>query len=143
MRIKTQVMALCLALLTVLSLAGCGQNTRSMVLRVGLVGQSAVPDPAMVTTDSEKIVVSHLYENLMKLTPDGEGGTQVTGGQVRSYHCEDELDGTQTYTFTLRSDLTWSDGQPVTASDFVYAWQRLADPDTKSPNAALLSVVAG
>lgn len=144
MRIKTQVIALCLALLTLLTvLAGCGQNTRSMVLRVGLVGQSAVPDPAMVTTDSEKIVVSHLYENLMKLTPDGEGGTQVTGGQVRSYHCEDELDGTQTYTFTLRGDLTWSDGQPVTASDFVYAWQRLADPDTKSPNASLLSVVAG
>ena len=136
MRIKTQVIALCLALLTLLTvLAGCGQNTRSMVLRVGLVGQSTVPDPAMVTTDSEKIVVSHLYENLMKLTPDGEGGTQVTGGQARSYHCQDELDGTQTYTFTLRGDLTWSDGQPVTARDFVYAWQRLADPDTKSPNA--------
>lgn len=144
MKIKTKIMALCLALLAVLTVpAGCGQNTQSMVLRVGLVGQSAVPDPAMVTADSEKIVVSHLYENLMKLTPDGEGGTQVTGGQARSYHCEDELDGTQTYTFTLRDDLTWSDGQPVTAGDFVYAWQRLVDPDTASPNASLLSVVAG
>ena len=52
MKIKTKVMALCLALLTVLSLAGCGQDSQTTVLRVGLVGQSTVPDPAMVTTDS-------------------------------------------------------------------------------------------
>lgn len=143
MRIKTQITALCLALLTALSLAGCGADSQTLSLRVGLVGESAVPDPAMVTTDSEKIVVSHLYENLMKLTAGGEGAAQISGGQARSYRCEDELDGTQTYTFTLRSDLTWSDGQPVTAADFVYAWQRLADPDTQSPNASLLSVVAG
>lgn len=42
-------------------------------------------------------------------------------------------DGTYTYTFKLREDAKWSDGQPVTANDFVYSWRRLVDPATASP----------
>ena len=55
---------------------------------------------------------------------------------------EENFDGTTTYTFHLRS-ARWSDGQAVTADDFVYAWQRLANPLTLSPNAELLSAVQG
>lgn len=36
------------------------------------------------------------------------------------------------WTFHLRKDAKWSDGTPVTAEDFVYSWQRLADPNTAS-----------
>lgn len=143
MKITTKVTALLLTLLMVLSLSGCRKDGTSLSLRIGLVGECTVPDPAMVMTDSEKILVNHLYENLMKLAPNGEGGSQVTSGLARSYRCEDELDGTQTYTFTLRDGVKWSNGQPLTAGDFVYAWRRLADPATQSPNASLLSVVAG
>lgn len=142
MKSARKITALCLTLLLVLSLAGCGRDD-TMTLRIGLLGQSVVPECAMVRTDSEKIVVSHLYDNLMRLALDGEGGTKVVSEQAANFHCEDELDGTQTYTFTLRSGLTWSDGQPVTAGDYVYAWQHLADPATASPNAYLMSVVAG
>lgn len=142
MKRAKRIAALLLTLVMVLSLAGCGKKDDSS-LRIGLTGRCTVPDPAMATTDSEKIVVSHLYENLMKLTPGGDGSISVVSAQARSYHCEDELDGTQTYTFTLRDDIKWSDGQRVTANDFVYAWQRLADPATGSPNASLLSVVSG
>ena len=39
-----------------------------------------------------------------------------------------------TYTFKLRDDAKWSNGDPVTAGDFVYAWRRLADPATASTN---------
>lgn len=45
----------------------------------------------------------------------------------------------KTYTFTLRKDLKWSDGKQVTAKDYVYAWQRLADPKTKSEYAYIAS----
>ncbi|GGH88737.1 oligopeptide transport system substrate-binding protein [Pullulanibacillus pueri] len=38
----------------------------------------------------------------------------------------------KTYTFTIRDDANWSNGDPVTAADFVYAWRRLTDPKTKS-----------
>lgn len=101
-------------------------------LRVCLPELPGTLDPAMVTTDSERIVVSHLYENLMKLSSDGQGGSRVEARAARKYTCTDNNDGTQTYTFTLR-DMKWSDGQKVTAADFVYAWQRLADPGHGPP----------
>ena len=142
MKRTIRAIALVMALMMVLALAGCGTED-TMTVRVGLVGENELPEPAMVSNDGEKTVVSHLYENLMKLVPDGEGGVQLLPGQARNYECEDEVDGTQTYTFKLRDDITWSDGKPVTADDFVYAWQHLADPAVKSPNASLLSVVAG
>ena len=97
----------------------------------------------MVTTDAERTVVGHLYENLMKLWPDAEGGVSAIYGMAKSSRVEENDDGTVTYVFTLRNDITWSDGQSVTAQDFVYAWQRLVDPETNSPNAALLNMVAG
>jgi oligopeptide transport system substrate-binding protein len=45
----------------------------------------------------------------------------------------------KTYTFTLRKNLKWSNGEQVTAKDYVYAWQRLADPKTKSEYAYIAS----
>ncbi|MBM7644022.1 oligopeptide transport system substrate-binding protein [Scopulibacillus daqui] len=39
----------------------------------------------------------------------------------------------KTYTFKLRKDAKWSDGSPVTANDFVYAWRKMVDPKTASP----------
>ena len=142
MKRTIRTIALLLALMMVLALSGCGTED-AMTVRVGLVGENELPEPAMVSNDGEKMVVSHLYENLMKLVPDGEGGVLLQNGQARSCECVDELDGTQTYTFKLRDDIKWTDGQTVTAEDFVYAWQHLADPKVKSPNASLLSVVAG
>lgn len=44
-----------------------------------------------------------------------------------------------TYTIPLRKEATWSNGTPVTANDFVYAWQRVVDPEYGSPSAFLLS----
>ncbi len=40
------------------------------------------------------------------------------------------------WTFHLRKDAKWSNGEPVTARDFVYSWQRLVDPKTASPYAS-------
>lgn len=130
-------LALCLALL----LAGCGETRTEpakLALRIAMADAPATLDPAMLTTDTEKTVAGHLYENLMKLTTEG-----VVPAQCKSYTCEDNLDGTETYTFILRDGAAWSDGRGVSAFDFVYSWKRLADPATASPNAALLNMVAG
>jgi len=48
------------------------------------------------------------------------------------------LDHGKTYRFHLRKDALLSDGKPVTAYDFVYAWQRLLDPKTAAPYAFFL-----
>ena len=81
----------------------------------------------------------------MRVTADSTGKTSVLPGMAKSVDQEEETkEGaiTVTYTFRLRS-ARWSDGQPVTAGDFVYAWQRLANPATGSRYADLLSVVKG
>ena len=55
--------------------------------------------------------------------------TEVVCGQAASYEVSEDL---CVYTFTLRDDIFWSDGEPVKAQDFVYSWQRLVDPATAS-----------
>ncbi|MBT0726959.1 oligopeptide ABC transporter substrate-binding protein OppA [Rosenbergiella australiborealis] len=45
------------------------------------------------------------------------------------------------WTFHLRPGITWSNGQPITAQDFVYSWQRLADPKTASPYQSYISAI--
>ena len=45
----------------------------------------------------------------------------------------------KTWTFHLRKDAKWSNGDPVTAHDFVFAWRRLVDPATAAPYASYLS----
>lgn len=144
MKYTKRIVALLLAAVIALGLlTGCGKNDDEMSLRVSLPEGITTLDPAMVTTDTEKMVVNHLFENLMKFSNDGEGGVRAGNGMARNYQCEENLDGTETYTFTLRSGLKWSDGSPVTADDFVFAWRRLVNPATNSPNAALLDMVEG
>ena len=52
-------------------------------------------------------------------------------------------DGTVTYTYTLRDDLQWSDGQPIKASDFVFSWNRAADPATGADYGYMFEIVDG
>lgn len=75
----------------------------------------------------------HVYEGLYKLDAKGE----VVLGQASAVDVsEDGL----TYTFTLRDDITWSDGVAVTAADFVYGWQFLKD--TAKDYSELLSMIS-
>lgn len=130
------------AVLTAGLLSGCGQKEKQLKLSVCAGGDVATFDPAYVTETSDATVVGSLYENLMRLTTDVSGKTTVTEGIARKVDVEENYDGTETYTFRLRST-RWSDGKALTAQDFVYAWQRLVSPATNSPNAGLLSMVKG
>jgi oligopeptide transport system substrate-binding protein len=132
------------AVLCLILLAGCEENRQAsgLTLSVCLGGAPESLDPVRATSAEDETVIGHLYENLMKVAVDTSGKTTVTAGAAKSYDVDENYDGTVTYTFHLRG-AKWSDGAAVTAQDFVYAWQRLANPATNSPNAALLSVVAG
>ncbi len=96
-------------------------------------------DPALNSAVDGAIMLGHMFEGLMKwkdsgVETNGSEGTctnaELTEGQAESYEKVVNDDGTVTYTFTLREDAKWSDGQPVTAGDFVYSWQRLVNPET-------------
>lgn len=132
-------------LLCVSLLAGCAKDSDGMALSACVGAAPGSLDPIYAEDISGQTVLAHLYENLMRVTVDSAGKTSVINGMAKSVDQEEEAkDGaiTVTYTFRLRS-ARWSDGQPVTAGDFVYAWQRLANPATGSRYADLLSVVSG
>jgi len=83
-------------------------------------------DPQIVEDVSGADIVRDLFEGLMNQDADGN----LIPGVATGFTTNDAKD---VYTFTLRDNAKWSDGNPVTAGDFVYAWRRLADPETASP----------
>ncbi|MGM9662635.1 MAG: peptide ABC transporter substrate-binding protein [Oscillospiraceae bacterium] len=135
--------ALLAALLLVSMLSACGGEEETVTLRVCLGGAQETLDPAYTETDDNASILYHLYENLLRQESDGEGGVELVNGVASDYTETDNYDGTISYTFTISSAAKWSDGQPVKAEDFVYAWQRLLDPETASPNSGLLAMIEG
>ena len=87
-------------------------------------------DPHKVSGDWENRVVGDYIEGLV--TEDASA--KAIPGQAESWEISE--DGT-VYTFHLRDDAMWTDGTPVTAGDFVFAFQRLMDPATASDYAYL------
>ena len=118
---------LCAALLP-----GCAKDGEGMALSVCVGAAPESLDPIYAEDTGGQTVLAHLYENLMRVTVDVSGSPTVTGGMAKTVDQEESYDGTVTYTFRLRS-AKWSDGVNVKAGDFVYAWQRLADPASRSP----------
>ncbi len=92
-----------------------------MVLHRGNGAEPETMDPQKSTGVTEANIQYEVFEGLTTYTPDG----QVTPGAAESWDISD--DG-KTYTFHLR-DAKWSNGDPVTAADFVYSFQRLVDPN--------------
>ena len=124
-------------------LSGCAENAaEGMELSVSVGSRVTTLDPIYAEDLESQNVLVHLYENLMRVAPDGSGGSTVMNGMAKSVDVEENVDGTVTYTFRLRS-AKWSDGETVTAQDFVYAWRRLVNPASHAPYATLLSVVCG
>ena len=91
-------------------------------------------DPQRGRTDSEHTVLRDLYEGLTSLN----GDARPMPGAASAWTLSD--DG-KTYTFTLRSGLRWSNGDPLVAEDFVFALRRLVDPETASPYAQVVDAI--
>ncbi len=83
-------------------------------------------DPQVVEDVSGSEIVRDLFEGLHNQDSDGN----LVPGVAVSFTANDAKDE---YTFTLRPEAKWSNGDAVVAGDFVYAWQRLVDPELASP----------
>lgn len=134
-------MALALALMMLLSIAACGNEEEGTVLRVCLGGAQESLDPADTQTDDNATILYHLYENLLRQQSEGVGVVTLVNGVATAYTETDNYDGTISYSFTLSPTAKWSDGQAVTAEDFVYSWRRLLMEE--GPNREILSMIEG
>ena len=90
----------------------------------------------MAGDSSSAGIIDQLFSGLVELTPEMD----VVPDLAHSWEVSE--DGRR-FTFHLRDNLHWSDGAPLTARDFEYAWKRALDPATRSPNASLLYEVKG
>lgn len=97
---------------------------QTFTYRVG--DESPSIDPGLVEDVDGSDVVRDLFEGLYN---QDAAGNLVPGVALRHEVSDDGL----VYTFTLRDNAKWSNGDPVTAGDFVYAWQRAASPELASP----------
>lgn len=105
-------------------------------LRRGLPGEPRTLDPQLADDDFSFQVIRDLYEGL---TAENQSG-QIIPGVADSW----TLDETGTiYTFYLRPDAKWSNGDKTVAAEFVQGLRRAVDPKTASGSAALLAVIKG
>ncbi|MGM3160629.1 oligopeptide ABC transporter substrate-binding protein OppA [Dickeya undicola] len=87
-------------------------------------------DPHKIEGVPESNIARDLLEGLLVTSPDGHPAP----GVAESWDNKDF----KVWTFHLRKDAKWSNGDPVTAQDFVYSWQRISNPKTASPYASYL-----
>ncbi len=155
---KRKMLALLMASMMTIGLMGCGSGTAATATSAasGEAAQAAGSDasgsaqastsdlnvmletpvesldPQQATDGTSFEVIADYTDGLMQMDADGKSVPAI----AESYDVS--TDGL-TYTFHLRKDAKWSNGDPVTAADFVFGWQRAVDPSVASEYAYMLS----
>lgn len=146
---KSKFSLLSIVLLVALVLGGCfsgekepvgaGDEDKSEGKKVLRLNNSSEPGslhPGMAQGTHDSWVLEHAFEGLTKKTPEGE----IVDGMAEKWDVsEDGL----TWTFHLKDDVKWSNGDPVTAEDFEYAWKYALHPETASQYAYQLYYLDG
>ena len=149
-----KTLAMLLALVMMMSLVACGGGSDDAAtndaaepvttLNMCLASEPDTLDPALNSAVDGATMVAHLFSGLAKWDLDAEGKTVIVAD------CAEELvegvvneDGTVTYTYTLKDGMKWSDGQDLTAADFVFAWKRAASEELGADYGYMFEVVKG
>ncbi|MBI2627835.1 MAG: hypothetical protein HYW71_00150 [Candidatus Niyogibacteria bacterium] len=99
------------------------------VLYEGVIGFPRFINPLIAVSEADHDLTELIYAGLLK--SDGQGGLKSELAEKYEIS-EDNL----TYTFFLKENLRWSDGQPITAQDIIFTVKLAQDPFTKSPKRA-------
>ena len=127
---KITAFLLLAALAVSLLFAGCSHSgTDGQIFRYDITSEPTNLDPQLANDHESMLVIQNSFEGLLTVDEDN----QIAQGVAERYEVSDD---DLIYTFYLRQDAKWSDGTPVTAEDFVFAFQRLVDPATLSPHAS-------
>ncbi|MEG2254462.1 MAG: peptide ABC transporter substrate-binding protein, partial [Vagococcus sp.] len=130
-------------------LAACGSDKKSeskdssskdgakteQVAKFGIPQEIASLDPARATDKVSFGALNQIYEGLYRM--DENNKPTPAGAKELAEVSKDGL----TYTLKLREESKWTNGEPVMAKDYVYAWQRVIDPETASEYAYLIESV--
>ncbi len=111
-------------------------SSKSKSINVSIGSEPPTLDPQLATDNVSGEIIKNVFEGL---TRSGSDGKVEYAAAESSTVSDDGL----TYTFKLRKDAVWSNGDAVTAGDFAYAWKRALNPATASEYASLLYVIKG
>ena len=121
------------SIVTLTACSGDSGSSSEKILKVAKDTELASMDQHIATDGLSFEVIAATIEGLYTSDADGNAIPAI----AKSYDVsEDGL----VYTFHLREDAKWSNGDPVMANDFVYAWRRLVDPNTASEYAFIMDV---
>ena len=99
-------------------------SSEGQVVHYSAPTELSTMDTALITDINSSNYLGHVIEGLLRIDEEGNPVPAIAADEGTI--SEDGL----TYTYKLREDAVWSNGDPVTANDFVYAMQKLVDPDT-------------
>lgn len=111
-------------------------TTGGKAFRLNIHSEPSTLDPALMEDNVSGTLATGIYEGLTRKNENGESVPATAESFVKS---DDGL----TYTFTIRDDAKWSNGDPVTANDFEYSWKRALDPATGSTYAYQFYYIVG
>ncbi|HYF77111.1 MAG TPA: peptide ABC transporter substrate-binding protein [Symbiobacteriaceae bacterium] len=106
-------------------------------IRINIGTDPKTLDPIVSTGVPDAMVQTALFAGLMMLDNDGRPQPDLAKEMPKVTN-----DG-KTYTFTLRDNLKWSNGDPITAEDFIYSWKKALDPRVASEYAYQLHYIVG
>jgi oligopeptide transport system substrate-binding protein len=112
-----------------------GGEAAEQVLRIGWGAEPPSLDPGKATDTTSSNVILTLMDPLVKLNPDT---LEPEPSLAESWTVEGPV-----VTFKLREDATWTNGDPVTAQDFVYSWKRTLSPELAADYAYQLYGIKG
>lgn len=124
------------SIVAAVALTGCGANNAntSKELNVPIATDVATLDPSLATDSYSGELIGNTQAGLTRVNAEGK----VVNELAKSIDVSS--DGL-TYTIELKDNLKWSNGDAITAENFVYSWQRAVDPKTASQYAYIMDAV--
>lgn len=128
MKYIIKILSFVLICILALTTVACS-NTQDAYIYFELPDTPTSLDPQVAESDCELLIVRNIFEGLMRVDENGK----IKCAAAKSY----KKDGL-CYTFKLKDDIIWSNGEKITADDFVFALKRAVNPETKAPFASRL-----
>lgn len=142
---KSLALILAVVMILCLGLAGCDNGTTdasSMTVCVGPYPDTI--DPALNSAVDGATYIIHAFAGLIGYEQAEDGSLKLVADCAKEIPEAVKLDGGKvSYTFELKDDLKWSDGSALTAEDFVWAWNRAANPVLGSDYYYMFDVIEG
>lgn len=130
---KRRFFCFLLCLVMLLPISACS-NTMDAYIYFELPAVPETLDPQTASKDQELLIIRNIFEGLLRKDKNGK----IVCGVADNYKKEG-----LTYTFKIRKNALWSNGEEVTANDFVFAFRRAVLPETNAPFVSRLFSIVG